>query len=268
MSERERYPAGVPCWVVALQEDVQAGLDFYGPLFGWELVGAGPDPAPFYVARIRGREVAGIAPLPSTDGDVAPAWITHVRVESADEAAERAQQAGGTLLDGPLDLLPAGRAAVLADPAGAVFCAWEAEAREGAQVINEPSAWAMSMLHTPDAEAAIAFYGATFGWEPEPFGPATLWRLPGFVGGEPHQPVPRDVVGVMAPLGPGEQRPRWSVDFWVADAEATAAHAAQLGGEVLVAPHDQTGFRTAVLADPQGASFSISQLVLEAAPTS
>jgi predicted enzyme related to lactoylglutathione lyase len=272
MSERERYPAGVPCWVETLQPDLRAALDFYGPLFGWQMVGPGPmpgvEPAGYHVARVRGRDVAGIAPLPDVPGDLAPAWITHVRVDSADEASEQAKDAGGALLDGPFDVLPAGRMAVLADPAGAVLCAWEAGTREGAHVVNEPSAWAMSALHTADPEGAIAFYGTTFGWRPEPFGPVTLWRLPGYVGGEPEQPVPRDVVGVMAPLGPGEADPHWSVDFWVADADATADHAAQLGGRVVVAPHDAPGFRTASLVDPQGASFSISQLVVDSGSAS
>ncbi len=158
--------------------------------------------------------------------------------------------------------------AVLADPAGAEICAWEARAREGAQLVNEPRAWAMSSLHTTDPERSKAFYGAVFGWEPEPFGPAAaqmaLWRLRGYVGGEPQQPVPRDVVGVMMRSGgdgsPGARRSHWSVDFWVDSADATAEQAVRLGGTVLVPPHDEPGFRSAVLADPQGAAFSVSKL--------
>ena len=55
----------------------------------------------------------------------------------------------------------------------------------------------------------------------------------------------------------------WSVDFWVHDADATAAHAVSGGGSVIVAPRDIPGFRNAVIADPQGgAAFSVSQLVV------
>ena len=137
----------------------------------------------------------------------APAWVTHVRVDSAGAAAERARAAGGAVLDGPIDADPAGRFAVLADPLGAVFCAWEADIREGAELINEPGAWAMSALQTPDPERAAAFYGELFGWQAEPWGPVHLLRLPGYVGGTEEQPVPRDVVAVMAPLGdPGRPR--------------------------------------------------------------
>jgi predicted enzyme related to lactoylglutathione lyase len=113
-------------------------------------------------------------------------------------------------------------------------------------------------------EASKAFYGTVFGWRPDVFdadGVAiTLWRLPGYVGGEPQQPVPRDVVAVMAPMGDRSRaaRAHWSVDFWVDSADATAERAARLGGRILVPPHDTPGFRTAVLADPAGAAFSVA----------
>src|SRR3569833_3146472 len=88
-SERERYPAGVPCWVETLQPDPQAALDFYGPLLGWEFAGPGPQPGDppgeYFVARARGRDVAGIGTLPAHSGTAAPAWSTSIRVDSADE---------------------------------------------------------------------------------------------------------------------------------------------------------------------------------------
>jgi predicted enzyme related to lactoylglutathione lyase len=141
-----------------------------------------------------------------------------------------------------------------------VFCIWQAGLRKGAQVINEPSAWAMSALGTGDPDGAKAFYRELFGWESEEFAPGvSLFRLPGYVGGEPQQPVPRDVVAVMTA---GTEEARWSVDVWVASADETAARAADLGGRVLVAPHEIPGFRNAVIADPQGAVLSVSQLLM------
>jgi uncharacterized protein len=95
-----------------------------------------------------------------------PAWNTYVRVDNVDEAAERPKAAGARVLIGPLDALPAGRLAVLVDPVGAVVSMWEARAREGAQLVNEPGTWAMSSLHTTDGEGAKAFYGSVFGWSP------------------------------------------------------------------------------------------------------
>jgi predicted enzyme related to lactoylglutathione lyase len=270
MTERDRYPAGVPCWVETLQPDVQAALAFYGPLFQWEFAGPGAmpgdPPGQYFVARVRGRDVAGIGSSPGPTSPPAATWGTYIRVESADETAETARDVGGAILADPFDAPPAGRMAMLADPVGAMFGVWEAGAREGAQLVDEPRVWAMSSLHTTDTESSKAFYGSVFGWQHEPFGGTgttiTLWRLPGYVGGTPQQPVPRDVVGVMTPIegrGSSPIPPHWSVNFWVDDADATTEQAIGLGGRAIQPPSDAPGFRNAVLADPQGAVFSISQ---------
>jgi len=157
MGEREAYPAGVPCWVETLQRDPRASLDFYGPLFGWEFVGPAPMPGQlpgeYFVARVQGRDVAGLGSLPDLGGPPVPSWNTYIRVDYVEEAVERARAAGAGLLVGPLDALPAGRLAVLVDPVGAVVCLWEPRGREGAQLINEPGTWAMSAGTPPTATA-------------------------------------------------------------------------------------------------------------------
>jgi predicted enzyme related to lactoylglutathione lyase len=193
-------------------------------------------------------------------------WTTYVRVESADAAVERAKAAGGGLLIGPLDAPPAGRLAVLVDPVGAVFGVWEARTRGGAQLVNEPRTWTMSALHTTDGERAKAFYGSVFGWQPEALGPPeapmTLWRRAGYKG-EEEQPIPSDVVAVMAPTGDAAAGvpPHWNVNLRVDDTDATVEQAVGLGGHVVMAALDTPGLRSAAIADPQGAVFSISQLI-------
>jgi uncharacterized protein len=271
MSERELYQAGVPCWVDTTQPDPEAAIRFYAELFGWQFTGPGRMPGEpagkYFVAQARGRDVAGVGSQPPDGPPPNALWNTYVSVQSADDTAESVRDAGGSVAVAPFDAPPAGRIAVLRDPAGASFCAWESMDRQGAQLVNEPGAWAMSMLSTPDVSGSAAFYAAVFGWETESldFGAAeiTLWRLPGYVGGEPQQPVPRDVVGVMAPMGgaAADAEPaHWSVDFWVNDTDATAEKSLALGGNVVAAPYDTPGFRSAVLADPQGAVFSVSKL--------
>ena len=275
-SHRETYPAGVPCWIETLQRDVDAALDFYGSLFGWDFGSPAHMPGAatgrYFVARLEGRAVAGIGSLTDDRRGPRSIWLTHVRVERVDAAADRAREAGGTLLDGPLDALPAGRLAVLADQAGAQFAVWEAGAREGSQLINVPGAWDLSSLRTSDLEGSNEFYGSMFGWRPELFagsGRVTLWRLPGYVGGQPGQGAPRDTVAVMTPLGgpssAGADNPHWSVDFYCDDADDIAARTAGLGGTVIVPPYDNPGFRAAVLADPQGATFTVSQQLTDPA---
>ena len=247
MSQRDGYEPGVPSWIAGAHPDPEQAARFYGELLGWE-----PDTrGEHLVCTLRGRDVAGFV-----QGDE-PAWRTHVWVDSADDIAARAREAGGTVITEPADVPGVGRTATLADPTGAVFTVAEPDPHRGAQVVNEPGAWAMSALSTPDTDAANAFYHRVFGWEADNFGPFTLYRLPGFVGGEPQQPVPRDLVAVGQP---GET-PRWGVDFWVDDVDATAEHAAQLGGTVIAPPAEAPVGRSAVLQDPQGAVFSVSRVV-------
>ena len=116
----------------------------------------------------------------------------------------------------------------------------------------------MSRLDTVDPEGAVAFYGKVFGWTTEPFGPATLFRLPGYVGGEPEQPVSREVVAAMAPAQEGA---RWTVDFWVDDVDAAVERSERAGGTTVQAAADSPVGRSAVLADPAGVTFSISCVV-------
>ena len=268
MSQRDGFEPGVPCWVTAIEPDAEGAARFYAELFGWETENLMPSdhPGDYIVCRLNGRETAAVvsphgAPPPPT-----PVWTTHVWVDSADDAAAKAIAAGGTTIGEAFDSPGGGRQAILADPAGAVFCAWEPATRKGAQVVNESSAWAMSMLNTSDTGAAKAFYEAVFGWKTETFevgdGEVTLWRMPGYVGGEPEQPVARDVVAVMAKRD--DVPPHWSVDFWVHDVDAAAETTTASGGHIVAPPYDIPGFRQAVLADPQGAIFTVSRLSLPA----
>jgi uncharacterized protein len=211
------------------------------------------------MCQLGGRDVAAIG-SPPPEG-VGAAWTTYVWVDDADAAAAKAAQGGGSVVVAPFDSLDGGRMAIVADPAGAVLGLWQPGTHRGAQRVNEASAYAMSLLHTPDPEGAAAFYGALFGWTTESFGDATMFRLPGFVGGEPQQPVSREVVAVMTPAGDGEPA-RWDVDFWIADADAAAARAPELGGAVVAGPYDTPIHREAVLADPTGATFTVSALKL------
>jgi uncharacterized protein len=267
MSERSAYEPGVPCWVDTLQPDPEAAVEFYAGLFGWEAAGPGEmpgdPPGRYFVARLRGRDIAGIGSKPIGGVELPASWNMYVRVESADDAASKARAAGGTVLDEPFDAPPAGRMAVLADPTGAPMCVWEPGDRQGAQLVNEAGAWAISQLRTPDPESAAAFYGALFGWTTETFGAGpgavTLFRLPSYVGGEPQQPVSREVVAAMASSQGGES-PRWSADFWVDDVDAVASTAERLGGGMIAGPFDSPVGKTAILADPSGVSFTVSSV--------
>jgi len=99
-----------------------------------------------------------------------------------------------------------------------------------------------------------------------------MWQRPGYsdvlAGAEPgiregraEAGVPpgfEDAIGWLLPVEPGAA-PRWDVTFAVSGTDDTARRAADLGGSVLVAPYDAGAARIPVLADPQGATFTVSR---------
>ena len=276
MNPRDGYPAGVPCWLDSSQPDPDAAALFYGGLFGWEFENRTPDGSPmrYLVGRLQGGDVAGIGSQPE-GADGPAAWNTYVWVDSAEETAAKVTEAGGSVLMDPFDVSDAGRMAAFADPAGAAFGVWQAKAGRGAQIVNEPGSWNFSGLNTPDPWGAKEFYGAVFGWEttdqPES---ASFFRLPAYGDHlEERDPGLRErMKEVSAPdrfeetvawLDTAEDGApaQWGVTFADADADATAARATELGGEVLVAPLDAPWVRMTVLRDPQGATFTASKFV-------
>jgi uncharacterized protein len=90
-----------------------------------------------------------------------------------------------------------------------------------------------------------------------------MWKLPGYVGGEPQQPVARDVIATMGTpdSDPADPAPHWSVDFWIGQLDEALSKATNLGGKVTGGPHDipDVGMRHATIVDPQGATLSLSQ---------
>lgn len=263
MSTITSYPAGVPCSIDTFQPDPEAATRFYGPLLGWTF----DDPismpdgltGEYRTARSGGRLVAGVGQAPA--GFPSAVWTTYVAVDDISEAASRADAAGGSRIVGPTSHGEHGQVAVLTDPTGVAFGIWQAGARHGAEQVNAPSTWTMSSLHTPARDVSEAFYGHLFGWTLEPVSgaPIAFWRLDGHVGGEADQPMPRDVVAVLAPIDDGDPTPpHWSVALTVSDVDATSRHASELGGAVLLAPTDSPGFRSAVIADPQGGVVAVT----------
>ncbi|MBY5162827.1 VOC family protein [Salsipaludibacter albus] len=283
MSQLDRFIPGVPCWVEAHQPDPVAAGTFYAGLFGWDCKDTMPadSPDPYLVARLDGRDVAAIGPVPEWHGS-GPTWITYVRVATVDDAVARAVEAGGRVLSEASDVGDSGRMAAFADPEGAVLCVWEAARFPGAEAVNEHGAVIFNDLATPDLAGAEAFYGAVFGWGLLGMGDGAMWVLPGYgdhleqlrpgtLDGLDDGGTPAGYENVVAsvrtiPDDPDDGSAGWGVTFGVDDTDAIAARAEELGGTVLQPPMDLPWVRMCVIADPQGAVFTASQYVPDNAP--
>ena len=249
---------GTPSFVDLATPDPAAARDFYGALFGWTFdeQPAGPD-ATYTMCSKDGHTAAGMMQLTEEMAaqGMPPVWSSYVTVADLDAAVAAVAESGGQVMRPAMDVMDAGRMAIVTDPAGAVFCLWQAMANIGAEVVNEHGALIWNELMTPDPAAVAGFYGSVFGWTtqtvPMPTGDYTL-----FLGAKGED---TGIAGAMQPPMPGMPA-FWTVYFAVDDCAAAVATAKEHGATVLVEPMTVPGVGTfATLTDPQGASFAVMQ---------
>jgi uncharacterized protein len=276
MNGTRTYPEGVPSWIDIEQPDLAAAQEFYGGVFGWSFEpGVSSDvSAAYVVARLDGREAAGLGATPMTgDATRVPSWNTYMATADADAVVRRIIEAGGRLVAQPANVGDEGRAAAVVDPAGAAFRLWQAGNRPGVQAANVPGAWNFSYLQTSDPTVPD-FYARVFGWEFDDVDFATLIRCPGYgdhlaatvdpdirerQASVATPPRFEDAIGWLTPAHDDEP-PHWHVAFTVADRDDTAAAAERLGATVVTAT-DTEWTHDALIRDPQGGISTASQFV-------
>jgi predicted enzyme related to lactoylglutathione lyase len=251
MPEFTKYAPGTPAWVDLGTKDVGAAARFYTDLFGWDAEDLGEEAGHYTMMKLRGKNVAAVSPLMSEMQPVA--WSTYLATDDVDETARKVKAAGGTVVSEPFDVFDSGRMAVFIDPTGAAILAWQANRHTGAELANEPNTLLWNELYTPDLEKAKTFYKAAFGLESESVPGMDYTMLK--VGDRPIGGLMS--TGIGGPV-PADVPPHWNVYFAVDDTDAAVAKVEKLGGKTIVPPTDIPGVgRFAVLADPQGASFSV-----------
>jgi len=243
------FAPSTPCWAELASADPVGAAGFYAELFGWQLEGDR--------FLLDGRAVAGLS-TPAADRP--HGWLTYLAATHLEGSAERVLSAYGRTLSRRPHERAGARSAVVADASGAVFGLWQSAGFAGTQLRGEPGTMAWSDLLTDDVAAATAFYGAVFGWELLPLGDGFMWALPAY-GDFLEQRTPgmranmeqmgaperfEEVVASLSVIGAGEPgaAARWDVTFAVADADAAAARAAELGGSVVSAPADAPWVRS------------------------
>jgi predicted enzyme related to lactoylglutathione lyase len=248
--KRDGFRHGVPAWTDLSTTDEQAAKDFYAGLFGWQWtrIDAPGDAGAYWMASLQDALIAGLSQQQQPG---APSvWNTYINVDSADEATARATAAGAQVLMPPMDIADSGRMAFFRDPAGAPIGVWQPGMHKGAGLVNEPGAMIWNEVYAADTPAIVAFYTAVFGWE------SGGMPMPGG-GMYTTFHVGEDRIGGTAPPASPQVPPHWQVWFGTADADKTAAKAAELGGTVVVQPTGSPVGNFAFLIDPTGAAFSV-----------
>jgi uncharacterized protein len=224
-------------------------------VFGWQYDDQPAGEGIYYsMARLNGRAVAAISPLPreQESAGIPPHWNCYVTVEDADETAGRAEELGGTVFGQPFDVFTAGRMAAIGDPQGGTVLIWQPGDQMGAELVNAPGARTWDDLTTPDPDGASRFYGDLFGWTYEEMD----------TGGGPRYLVIKN--GDRSNGGILEQpdelrgaRPFWTPYFGVDDVSGAIGTVEQLGGSLVAGPIKPPAGEFAVVRDPQGAAFAV-----------
>jgi uncharacterized protein len=251
MGERTQYTPGTFSWSELQTSDPDAAKSFYAALFGWQAEDLTVPGGGYYsMQRLDGKDVAAIAPQPTAqrDAGVPPLWNSYVTVESADAAAERAGELGGTVHAPAFDVMDAGRMAVIQDPQGAFFMVWEPKSSIGAGLVNVPGALCWNELAAADLDAAPQFYEQLFGWKVEPFEGGPMRYLTIKNG--------QATNGGMREKQP-EEPPNWLVCFAVEDVDAGIARVGELGGGTIAGPFEMAMGKIAIVRDAQGAVFAL-----------
>jgi predicted enzyme related to lactoylglutathione lyase len=123
-SSREKPPKrGEFSWHELMTTDYKAAFEFYSALFGWETAGEadmGPELGMYFMFGRNGMPLGGMFnTMPGMPGG--PGWTGYIRVKDVNKAVKKAKAAGGTLINGPMEVPGGDWIAQFVDPQGASF---------------------------------------------------------------------------------------------------------------------------------------------------
>ncbi len=260
--EVSKHTAGSFCWIELGTTDQPSAKQFYSQLFGWNINDVPMGPDSFYtMLQKNGKDVSALyqlSPEQKSQG-IPPHWMLYIAVESADEIAKAVTAAGGKVMAEPFDVFDVGRMSIVQDPTGATFALWQPKNHIGVQLHNEDNTLCWQELVTRDPAAAKKFYTKVFGWNDvtKEYGPTQYTEY--YIG----DPKDQKSTGGMLKMTEerGDVPSHWMAYFAVNDCEAAVEKAKSLGANIFVPPTDVPGVgRFAMIADPQGALFSVIKL--------
>jgi predicted enzyme related to lactoylglutathione lyase len=240
---------GVPCWYELASTDLTKSQAFYTALLDWHIADSGTPGMDYRVATLDGSMIAGF--MTAAEGQP-EAWGIYFATADCDTTAAAAMVAGATTVVPPSDIPGTGRFSLLIDPQGAFFGLLQPlpGGTGGAFDQTKPGHGNWHELITQDPAAALAFYGALFGWVQSatvPMGADMTYHIFAVNG--------QDIGGTCAMPG---MAAHWTPYFGVASVAAMVAKVTEAGGTVVHGP-DQVpgGAFTLQIKDSQGAAVAV-----------
>jgi len=239
-------------WFEYVSTDAPKAQGFYGELFGWGTKKV-PLPGGEYTVIAQGDvTIGGYLPTPDSAPKQAM-WLTHLRVDDAKAAAQKAKSLGGKILMDAEKIGNVGTKAVVADPHGGVLALWQPTDPNEKSSPAADNRFCWNELTSKDPAASVAFYKALGGFSTDAMemGPMGTYHL--LKTGDTM------IAGIMKPPMP-EAPHAWTPYVQVANTDATTEKAKRLGGQIIVPPTDIPNVgRFAIFADTQGADLGALQ---------
>lgn len=244
------YP-GRPIWLELFTADTETAGAFFAQLLGWTVQDTGEEYGGYALFLRDGEPVAGL--MANTQG--APdAWTVYLETNNAADTVAMAKANGGQVVVDAMAVGDLGHMAVVTDPSGAVVGIWQPGRHTGFATTGEDGAPAWFEVLTTDYETGIHFYENVFGWDVHTLSDTEDLRY-ATLGKDAHARA--GIMDATALLAEAGRTPYWASYLQVADTDATAARAVELGGSVVAAPEDTPYGRIATLGDPTGLPFNV-----------
>jgi predicted enzyme related to lactoylglutathione lyase len=241
-----------PAWIDLASSDPAGSRAFYSKVFGWQIdVQADPQYGGYALAKVAGKDVAGIGPKQMAEAPTA--WTVYIGTDDVERLTAKVKTAGGNVIAPPMEVAGQGKMAVFQDPSGAFIAAWQPQAMRGFGTEGQ-NTFGWAELNARGLDKAVAFYASVFGWgsKVSPMGEGQPDYTEFLLSGD-------SIAGAMemSPGMPPAVPSYWTVYFNVSDVDGSFKAAIGAGAKEMVSPVDFPGGRFAILMDPQGATFGL-----------
>ena len=128
MPQSDTPQVGTFSWHELATTDGGAAFGFYEQLFGWQKTDA-MDMGPAGVYQMfgwGGKSMGGIY-KPAKESGTPPHWLPYAHIPDTNKAVEKVKQAGGKVVNGPMEVPGGDQIAVCIDPQGVVFAVHSAK---------------------------------------------------------------------------------------------------------------------------------------------
>jgi predicted enzyme related to lactoylglutathione lyase len=238
MSHPGKFADGQPCWMDIPAPDAEkrvALCGFLTALFGWEFEVGGEDTGYYSMAHSNGKQVAAVMEMSGVPSN----WTTYLATADVKASVAAVINHGGTLINGPMQVMDAGDMAIIQDSVGAVVGLWQANKMTGFGSYDEFNSLTWFDHQSEDPKKAASFFHEVFGLKVIPTADSDNAML----GSGEHTWFS------VSPKQPNVP-PCWNPVVQVDSLSRVTGELQKLGATILMNDMDVPGGKILVLADP------------------